>query len=272
MTETLLKRRIVGIHRALKGRPDLRPSADVNRLFKRLVALTLDGPAELAERVLASPEVRAIRPELQELCARGEFELETHWSDRVAEAADPRLELARFPYYRHYELATRMEAACLFSVRRRFVRRVLFAGSGPLPLTSVLLAREHGIQVDNVEVDAEACRRGARLAARLGLSDRLRFFHADVLDYEPDGEHDAVFLAALAGLDEAAKNRLLSRLRGLMPESSLLVIRSAHRLRALVYPAVPVDGLRGFEPVVELRPHNEIMNSNLIVRRSAGAR
>lgn len=264
---TVLRRRIVGIYRELKSLPSLRPGRRVNGLFSELVDLTLSSEAGLARRVLADPGVRAIRADLQKLCALGEFELETHWSDRVAAARDPWKELERFPYYQNYVQAARIEANCLFSVKRHFIRRVLFVGAGPLPLTSVCLAREHMVRIDNVEIDEPAFERGKRLAARLGLSHRLRFYRCDIMDFSAPRAYDAVFLASLVGADGPQKVRMLRRVSGMLARGAILVVRSAQRLRSLVYPSVDMDMLRGFAPLLEIHPHNEVMNSNLVVRK-----
>jgi len=80
---------------------------------------------------------------------------------------------------------------------------------------------------------------------------------------------DVVFLAALVGRDDRDKKRLMIDVIGRMRPGSLLVIRSAHSLRRLLYPAlrVSMDLLKiGFEPLVVVHPYSHIVNSVVVGR------
>ncbi len=170
------------LHAALAARPSLVPGPGTDELFGRLVSLAIDPEAARdAEAVLADPLVAPILPGLRRLCADGEFELERSWARRVIGHPDPRAELARFPYHRNYRDLTRLEHHAVAGLTDRPPRRVLFIGSGPLPLTSLLLAEHHGCRVDNLDVEPAATALGEELAAALGAPG-LTFRTGDVLD------------------------------------------------------------------------------------------
>jgi len=255
------------LYAGLAAAPTLAPGPDVDALFEELVHLVRHCPGERAEEVLADPRVRALQPHLHRLCADGEYELERAWSARIAASADPWAELARFPYHENYRRLTHLEYHALRGLEPGPPRRLAFLGSGPLPLTSILLAAEFGLAVDNVDVDAEAAALGGRLARALGL-DGLRFHHADVRHFHALADHDVVVLAALAGLDRETKRHLLRHLRTDMAPGALLLVRTSHRLRCLLYPAVEVDDLVGFTPEIVVQPFNEVINSVIVARRS----
>ena len=259
--------RVRALYDALLARPDLCPAPVTNEIFSSLVSLAIDPAASRdAEAVLADPGVRGLLPELRQLCAAGEFELERWWSQRIVDAPEPRTELARFPYRQNYADLTRLEYHAVAGLAPRQVRRVLFVGSGPLPLTSLLLAEQYGCAVDNLDRDPEAVRLGSGLAAVLG-AEGLRFRAGDVLDgadcYDWH-DYDLVYLAALAGLDPEAKHALLDHLARAMRPGALVLARSAHSLRGLLYPVLDVDDLPGLRTLAVVHPHTDVVNSVVV--------
>lgn len=265
------------LYEQLASAPSLEPSEATNALFSRLVEQCTETDAGTAADVLGDPEVSRLRPRLIELCSEGEYLLERSWARAAVEAANPRAELARFPYHANYERLTQLEVhALLGAVERagevheeRRVRRALFVGSGPLPLTSFLLADLYGMKVDNVDSDPEAHGLGTELARATGLSDELSFRLCDAAEVEDLGDYDVVFLAALVGLDEEEKQSIIERLRRRMRPGALLVIRTAHRMKSLLYPKVEPEDLGGFEPQIVVQPLNEVINSVIVARKPA---
>ena len=255
------------LHEALRTRPHLRPEPATNELFERLVALAVDPVAARdADAVLRDPAVERLLPSLRRLCSEGEFELERSWALRILSHPDPRAELARFPYRQNYGDLTRLEHHTVAGLTSRPVRRVLFIGSGPLPLTSLLLAEGHGCEVDNLDREPDAVRLGADLAAALGCGG-LRFRVGDVLDgrdgYDGGG-YDLVYLAALAGLDPETKHRLLEHLGRRLRPGTLVLARSAHSLRGLLYPVLDPDDLPGLRTLAVVHPHTDVVNSLVV--------
>ncbi len=255
------------LHEALLGRPHLRPEPSTNELFGRLVSLAIDpAAARDAGAVLADPAVERLLPSLRRLCAEGEFELERSWAERIVGHPDARAELARFPYHQNYGDLTRLEHHTVAGLTSSPVRRVLFIGSGPLPLTSLLLAERYGCEVDNLDREPDAVRLGADLAAALG-SGGLRFRGGDVLDGRDGydwGSYDLVYLAALAGLDPDAKHRLLEHLGHRLRPGTLVLARSAHSLRGLLYPVLDPDDLPGLRTLAVVHPHSDVVNSVVV--------
>jgi nicotianamine synthase len=132
-----------------------------------------------------------------------------------------------------------------------------FIGSGPLPLTSLcILDMYPTATVHNVDRDAAALEVSRALCERLGCGGRMTFACEDVSEAtggeervcRDDGagdvgtsrsrweEFDVVFLAALVGLDTAAKAAILGSLAKKLRSGTLVVARSAQGLRAVLYP------------------------------------
>jgi nicotianamine synthase len=261
--------RIRDLHEALLARPHLVPEPATNELFGALVSLAIDpAAARDADAVLGDPAVERLLPSLRRLCAEGEFELERSWARRIVDHPDPRAELARFPYHRNYGDLTRLEHHTVAGLTSSPVRRVLFIGSGPLPLTSLLLAERHGCEVDNLDREPDAVRLGAEVATEVGEPGlRFRFRAGDVLDGR-DGydweSYDLVYLAALAGLDPDTKRRLLGHLARRLRPGTLVLARSAHSLRGLLYPVLDPADLPGLRTLAVVHPYTDVVNSVVV--------
>jgi nicotianamine synthase len=263
---------ILDLHDALAAEPTLEPGPHTDALFTRLVGLAVARrPASVVDAVLADPRLRERLPDLRARCAAGEYALERAWAHRVLAAGDPAAALAGFPYLQNYRDLTRMEFHAVAGHAPDPPRRALFVGSGPLPLSALLLAR-HGVAVDAVDVDHEAVVLGGALARALG--DDVAVREGDVLGLGDLGGYDLVCLAALVGLAPADKAAALAHVRARMRPGAMVLARSAHSLRALLYPVLDVSvagddadgGLGGLDPVAVLHPHTDVVNSVVLAR------
>jgi nicotianamine synthase-like protein len=260
------------LHRQLADRPDLHPCPEVDGLFGDLVRLVLATPLDDEARLLDDAGVVAIRGGLHALCSEGEYQLELAWARRIVASPSPRDELERFPYVDNYRQLTRMELNLLASVADadRPARRVAFVGSGPLPLSSLLVAAELGLPVDNLDCDAEAVALGERLAAALGPAPAsLTFRQADVTHTDLRG-YDVVILAALVGASGPEKRAILGHLAASMSPGAVLLARSARGIRSLLYPPIDPAALDGFELQAVVHPVDEVVNSVVLARARPG--
>ncbi|MFC5138543.1 nicotianamine synthase family protein [Actinomycetospora rhizophila] len=263
---TALLAEILALHDALVAAPSLEPGPGTDALFTRLVGLAVTPrPAHVVEAVLADGELAGRLPDLRARCARGEYALERAWARRVLAAPDPAAELERFPYLQNYRDLTRIEYHAVAGHAPRAPRRALFVGSGPLPLSALLLAR-HGVTVDAVDVDAEAVALGGALARTFG--DDVTVAEGDVLALGDLAGYDLVCVAALVGLAPDDKAAALAHVRARMRPGATVLARSAHSLRGLLYPVLDVagEGLGGLEPVAVLHPHTDVVNSVVLAR------
>ena len=255
------------LHRRLVALDDLRPGPEVDGIFDALVALALHTPPDVAATVLADPAIAALRPGLVELSARAEYQLELAWAERIADAADPRAELERFPYVENYRRLVEVEGAHATAAARRPgrpIRRALFVGSGPLPLSPVLLAARLGVPVDSLDRDPAAVHVARRVAALDG--GPVRFVVRDLLAADDLSAYDLVVLAALVGLDSAGKQRGLAHLARVCAPGTLVLARSAHLLKTLLYPEVELPAgsggpALGLELLDVVHPRPPVINS-----------
>ncbi|MPZ00026.1 MAG: nicotianamine synthase [Actinophytocola sp.] len=265
-----VSQRVRQLRTRLESAADLRPCQEVNALFTELVGLCCTTPSPLADSALAHLDDEAAAT--RRLCAAGETALEQHWARRVLAADDPVAELARFPYLDNYRELVRMELGAVIAAGGELPSRVAVLGSGPLPLTGIVLARDYGAAVLHVDRDLDSLQLGGKLTAALGLDTTAA--HADldvaasedVLRAEGIADCDVVVLAALVGQDPAGKRAVSARLARLLRPGTLVLVRSAVRLRSLLYPCVRAEDLVGLRVSLEVHPHSDVVNSVLVAR------
>lgn len=248
---------------------DPRPSPETNTTFERLVRLCTSVDEHTARQVLATPRIGGLLRSLREVSARGETELERHWATEVSRAEDPWATLRSFPYLDNYRDLVRVELGASAAAGAPGPRSVAVLGAGPLPLTGLLLAHDHRVQVVNVDCSAHACSLGADVTTALSLSDRVSTVWAEAAQaahLEEVENADLVVLAALVGEDGAGKRPTLRALARVMRPHATLLVRSAHHLRTALYPRVSPDDLDGFRPLLEVNPCDEVVNSVLVAR------
>ncbi|KAL2059942.1 hypothetical protein VTL71DRAFT_10097 [Oculimacula yallundae] len=282
------------------GADNLKPCEEVNLLFGQLVGLCIRTTSEsVTNKVLNDSRIVAILPSLHQLCAISECHLESYWARQIS-IPDPSLSsepltssqayarLRSFPYYSNYTDLTRMELSALSSLlnttspplRRKFA----FIGSGPLPLTSLCInqtaqsfnftspqSERYPIEVLNIDINPHAISQSKTLCDLLGSRASGMTFHCSpanspTLDLSP---FDVVYLAALVGSTQAEKEILLESVVGRMREGAYLVVRSAERLRRLLYPEFDPTTekvLSCLEICLAVHPYNHVVNSVIIGR------
>lgn len=150
--------------------------------------------------------------------------------------------LLTFPYHANYVDLVRMEMNAIASVRPGFATRTLaFLGSGPLPLTSLCVShhlKSECIICHNVDQDATAITTAVTLCRALGHSpENMCFQCASATCPDVDlGCFDIVYLAALVGDCSRHKYEIIADVVKRMKPGALVVMRSAHSLRSLLYP------------------------------------
>ncbi|KAK4703637.1 hypothetical protein P7C70_g2574, partial [Phenoliferia sp. Uapishka_3] len=299
--------------------PSLVPSPETNAAFTKLIefiSFPFDNSDSLHASVLNTSD-NLIATDLHRLCAEAEGNLESYWSRQLIKPPSnpttswfslPKrytrlpapISLEPFPYLQNYRSLVGLEVGLLRAVEAE-LNEVVFIGSGPLPLSSLILGRDHigvesrrGWNVTSVDVDAPALQQGAQLvAAALGSSlshpDDKRFnashssgtftFLAESA-LSPNltqslAKANVVFLAALVGLDRASKIEIALHIISNMSAGAHLLMRSAEGLRMFAYPAAPQEEIvkkareqgTPVQLIMIAHPRNEIINSVVILKR-----
>ncbi|KAK7379178.1 hypothetical protein VNO80_04631 [Phaseolus coccineus] len=267
--EEVLIEKVCGLYEQISSLESLKPCKNVDMLFTQLV-LTCIPPSPIDVTNL-NESVQEIRSHLIKLCGEAEGHLETHYSTLLASYDNPIENLDIFPYYSNYLKLGLLEFTILTQHCTHVPTKIAFVGSGPLPLTSIVLASNHlpSTTFHNYDMDSLANSNAMRLvSSHPDLSNRMLFHTTDILDVSNAlKEYEVVYLAALVGMDKEGKNRIIDHLAKHMNPGAFLMLRSAHGARAFLYPVVDPCDLRGFEVLSVFHPTDEVINSVVIARK-----
>ncbi|ONK71927.1 uncharacterized protein A4U43_C04F13840 [Asparagus officinalis] len=267
--ELQLVETITSLYNSISKLPSLSPSDEANQLFTKLVTTCIP-PSSINVSTLPI-EVQATRLELIKLCGEAEGLLESHHSRIISSQDQPLNHLNLFPYFSNYEQLAKLE----FSLLSRHVTispsLVAFVGSGPLPLSTLVLATRYLTDAvfHNYDLDPSATAKARKLVeSDPDLAERVVFRTSDVMEVKRAlSGYDVVFLAALVGMDVEDKRRVIEHLALHMKPNALLVVRSAHGARAFLYPVVETEDLNGFDVLSVHHPEDEVVNSVIIAKK-----
>lgn len=153
--------------------------------------------------------------------------------------------LQNFTHYSNYVDLIRMELNAISSVSNPAAppRKFAVLGSGPLPLTSLcihdtLAKGDSDISIYNIDYDQWAISSSQELCRKLGYSaSSMNFSCMDAKSKKLElDDFDVVYLAALVGMNSQAKHDVVLDVVSKMRPGALLMLRSAHSLRGLLYP------------------------------------
>ncbi|KAI3933802.1 hypothetical protein MKW92_038044 [Papaver armeniacum] len=268
--EELLIQNVSEIYNNLSTLESLKPSKDVNALFTQLVQTCI--PPSPIDVTKLSVTDQGIRSELIRLCGEAEGLLEAHYSTLLGAYDNPLDHITTFPYYTNYVKLGRLEYTILSNyITNPNPSHIAFIGSGPMPLTSIVLASNHlkTTTFHNYDIDISANALASNLvSADPDLSKRMLFHDTDIMDVTSGlYDYEVVFLAALVGLNKADKRKVIDHLAKHMAPGALLMLRSAHGARGFLYPIVEPSDLPGFEVLAVFHPMDEVINSVLVARK-----
>ncbi|XVF70035.1 hypothetical protein PTKIN_Ptkin11bG0129000 [Pterospermum kingtungense] len=261
--------RLIELHDSIAKLESLRPSKQVNSLFTRLVKLcTLPSDIDIGA---LSDEVQDKRFNVMLLSGRAEGLLELEIATFLSKIPQPLKNLNLFPYYDNYVKLANLEYRILSENGVVQPKKVAFVGSGPMPLTSIVMATHHmkSTHFDNFDID-ETANDVARqiVASDCEFEKRMKFLTFDIMEVkEKLGEYDCIFLAALVGMNKEEKFKIIGHIRKYMKAGGFLLVRSANGARAFLYPVVVEDDLPGFELLSIFHPTDEVINSVVLVRK-----
>lgn len=269
ISSELLIAQIMQLHASISKLESLRPCKQVNSLFTHLVKLcTL--PSSIDIDALPQ-EVQHMRESLINLSGHAEGLLELEFSTFISLTPEPSKNVTLFPYYGNYVKLAHIENKILKENGVVNPKKVAFIGSGPMPLTSIIMATHHmeSTHFDNFDIDEKANDVARKIiASDSALEKRMKFETQDIMEVrERLGQYDCIFLAALVGMSREAKVKILGHIRKYMKEGGILLVRSAKGARAFLYPILEERDMVDFEVLNIFHPTNDVINSVVLLRK-----
>lgn len=139
--EELLVQKVRDLYEQISCLGSLKPCTDVNMLFTQLVLKCM--PPSPIDVTKLCKRVQKMRSKLIKLCGKAEGLLESHYSTILGLYESPLDHLNIFPYYSIYLKLSLLEFTILSQNYTHVPKKIAFIGSGPLPLTSIVLASSH---------------------------------------------------------------------------------------------------------------------------------
>ncbi|KAL2331171.1 hypothetical protein Fmac_018752 [Flemingia macrophylla] len=268
-SDDLLIAQITQLHSSISKLESLKPCKQVNSLFTHLVNLCIL-PSSIDIKSLPQ-EVQNMRESLINLCGHAEALLELEFSSFISLTPEPMKNVTLFPYYGNYIKLAHMENKILKENGVVNPKKVAFVGSGPMPLSSIIIATHHlpSTHFDNFDIDHKANEVARKIVASdAALEMRMKFVTQDIMEVrERLGQYDCIFLAALVGMSKEAKVKILGHTWKYMKEGGLLLVRSAKGARAFLYPVIEECDVVNFEVLTIFHPTDDVINSVVLLRK-----
>lgn len=180
--------------------------------------------------------------------------------------------LEHFTFMESYVKFTRLEKALIDTNTDNSSQKPwLFVGGGPLPVSAILFAREYGIQSTVIDVATEAVDMSSALIEKLENEDALEkgaitIEQANAEQFTDYANHEVIFVAALAGETSDSKRTIFRQINQHAPDNAHILARSSAGNRQLLYLPLPQDVYDTFDLVYELNPHNDVINSMVLLK------
>lgn len=154
-----------------------------------------------------------------------ETELETRFVMALENGA-----VASCREYLLYERFRRLLAREFSMVRLNPASKALFIGSGPMPISAILMAGYLDSTIDCVDINVEAIGRSQSMIDALALHDRLRPIHRAEPAYSVE-QYDLIIIALLA----KPKRVILENIARTKKPDAQIICRTAYGLRRFLY-------------------------------------
>ena len=212
-------------------------------------------PDEVLEQLLSD---QSLAPTVRRMARTRRLigsKLEIQSAEAISSHPDPWSQIEAFTYYPNYLSLARMEFE---GGRLKPGDRVVFLGSGPLPLSLISLSKEHGIRGVGIEQDREIAILSNRVVRRLGLAQQVSILHGDHF-LLPLKEACALIMV---GADAVPKKEIFEHLARICPSGQMISYRIYEKgLRRLMDDQSMFELPREFTERTRIRPEPPVNNT-----------
>jgi len=241
------------IYSSLKGLKDdviyQDPSNYLKTVFQRLdYLIARDIDDESAEVILSNSEFNSALDVITRFRSMYTAKMEIEHAKSILKSSDSWEVLKNFAYLPNYfQLAqTEYQGAGL-----RPGDCVLFLGSGPLPISLIVLCHQYGLRGIGIEQEPDRAELSRRVLAKLGLSDRIRIIEGNHSTLPLKERTDLIMVAAQA----EPKKEIFDHLANVLPAETKISYRLYDKgLRRLLDTFYRYELPEPFEEYLRVRP------------------
>jgi hypothetical protein len=224
---------------------------------------------EEVQAVLSNEYIRMNQQKLQDKLSEAEFLVELSDSLHICKTEDSALDIVtRLPNWNIYMALVSQE----LSTFRRFIHQdsktekspIVFVGSGPMPLSPIILHLLGDVEVICLEMDSVAYEASSSLLEHMGLGTKVTVVMENGSEYDYSS-YNRIFVASLV----RNKRSVLEQISRTSPDP-LVAIRTADGMRQIMYEAIDESQLnkQGWRILGRTCPEdNLVINSTLFLDR-----
>lgn len=231
---------------------------DINSIMKDECIHTLE---ELSQCMDYTAIVNAVSPKqienMRNFWNSYETEKELKYANDLLENADSPKALVEYSFYRRYDTFISEEGK-LAELHKG--KNVLFLGSGPLPLSAILLTEKFGVSMTCVDSDTKAVETSRSLIKHFGYEHSISV-HEGLAQEADCSSYDAIWVAALV----LPKKEVFAHLGKISPKTSI-VARVGEGVRSIIYENIPESSLKYFKILDKYTATGDIKNSSLLLQ------
>jgi hypothetical protein len=218
---------------------------------------------EMEDEILSDHEIGKIRRDMLRKLETAETLMEFYYAEKFIQDTPNINHLRKFIYWDNYERLVEIELNKLFAIiERQQLSSIVFVGSGPLPLSTILIQQKTGKPVVCLDINTEAYDMGKKLIDQYSLQHSLEYVLADGASYHYDG-YDLVWIASLV----PNKEEVVKRIYETNP-NAIVAIRSVDGIYQLLYEPVDATIFQNvvYEELGRTKANSSIINSTIFYR------
>ena len=237
-------------------------SAELQAAFKRLDELAaLEVDEKSIDVVLKSPEFGSLLASVSRFRFLYNLKLETEEAKNLLSSRNPWKTLGNFTFYPNYLQLARTEYT---GSGLKPKDCVLFLGSGPLPLSLIVLCREYGLLGIGIEQYGKRASISREVIVRLGLSDSIRIIEGNHFSLPLEIRCELYMVAAQA----EPKKEVFGHLASVLPGGSKVSYRLYEKgLRRVLDGSSLFELPAGFEEYLRVQPEPPVNNTVVFLKR-----
>ncbi|MBW2109234.1 MAG: class I SAM-dependent methyltransferase [Deltaproteobacteria bacterium] len=236
-------------------------SEELFRLYQLLDDLVhMDAGEHLADLILNDPDIQHELPIIRSYYRRFFRIHETHLAMELLKSTDPWETLKTFPLYSRYVTLVRNQVKAM-DVDPGV--RLAFIGSGPVPITLILMSHLYGLASVGLDSSSQAVEVSKNVVECLGLAKEIEIVHGNHCQLKQH-HWDVVLVSALA----EPKARIFQSLREILRErgNGLVIFRTYTGMRAVLYEPVQASDIQGFRIVKVIYPTGRVNNTTIVAQ------
>lgn len=228
----------------------------ITRLERQVFAFD-DVRQDIAEGLLASIPGTTKKLLVDAYC-EWETDLENRFADSIVNG-----EASRINEYKLYDRFFHLLSKEIRLLKDHRYEKILFIGSGPFPITAILLAILTGRHVDCLDKNEQSAETSRKVLEKLGMSDKITVYAGDGSTF-PVEQYDVILNALLA----KPKASIMKNVRRHGKTCVRTLCRTSFGLRELIYESTPRIAVTGFDEMNrQVAGNDDTISTYLLVNK-----